>query len=146
MMKLTASLAAAAILAALPAAAQQAGTNSGDIGAFADGSAFKYQDGKSLFESSCQGCHQPGGVGAVGAGHYPALAGNPNLESPGYPILLILHGQKAMPALGRILRRRPGGGDRELYPQQLRKHLAGRRGHRPGCRRPALTPRKETVP
>lgn len=102
MMKLTAPLAAAAILAALPAAAQQAGTNSGDIGAFADGSAFKYQDGKSLFESSCQGCHQPGGVGAVGAGHYPALAGNPNLESPGYPILLILHGQKAMPALGEF--------------------------------------------
>lgn len=100
MTKLKASLAAAAILAALPAAAQQAGTASGDIGAFADALAFRYADGKALYESSCQGCHQAGGVGAVGAGHYPALAYNANLESPGYPILLILNGQKAMPPLG----------------------------------------------
>jgi mono/diheme cytochrome c family protein len=99
-MKLKATLAAAAMLIALPAAAQQAGTNSGSVGTFADSSAFQYTDGKALFESSCQGCHQAGGVGAVGAGRYPALAKNPNLESPGYPIMLILHGQKAMPPLG----------------------------------------------
>lgn len=102
MTRLKASLAAAGlILAALPAAAQQASDPAGVvIPPFADPSAFKYVDGKALFESSCQGCHQPGGVGAVGAGQYPALAGNANLEAAGYPIMLILHGQKGMPALG----------------------------------------------
>lgn len=89
-----------AALAALPALAQQAGTNSGSIGTFADADVFKYTDGKALFESSCQACHQVGGVGAVGAGHYPALANNPNLATASYPIMLILHGQKAMPPLG----------------------------------------------
>lgn len=89
-----------ALALAAPALAQQAGSNSGNVGTFADADVFKYTDGKQLYESSCQGCHQPGGVGAVGAGKYPALAGNPNLEAAGYPITLILHGQKAMPALG----------------------------------------------
>ncbi|MFT3972246.1 MAG: cytochrome c [Amaricoccus sp.] len=53
-----------------------------------------------MYASSCQGCHQADGKGAIGAGHYPPLAGNSKLEAAGYPVMLVLHGQKAMPALG----------------------------------------------
>ena len=45
----------------------------------------------------------PDGEGAVGAGKYPALAENENLEAAGYPIYLIIHGQKAMPPFGEVL-------------------------------------------
>ena len=62
--------------------------------------AFPLQDGKSIYEHLCQGCHMQGGKGAVGAGSYPALASNPRLEEAGYPIAIIVNGQKAMPPLG----------------------------------------------
>jgi mono/diheme cytochrome c family protein len=42
----------------------------------------------------------PDAKGAVGAGAYPALANNPNLASPVYPAVVIVNGQKAMPAFG----------------------------------------------
>ena len=59
------------------------------------------QDGKSIYEGVCQGCHMAGGKGAAGAGMYPALANNPRLEAAGYPAAIILNGQKAMPPLGQ---------------------------------------------
>jgi len=34
----------------------------------------------------------------VGAGMYPALAGDPKLAIAGYPIAVVANGQKAMPA------------------------------------------------
>lgn len=61
---------------------------------------FPMQDGKSIYEHVCQGCHMPGGKGAVGAGAYPALAQNPKLEEGGYPAAIIIQGQKAMPSFG----------------------------------------------
>lgn len=45
----------------------------------------------------------PDGRGAVGAGMYPALARNPKLEVAGYPISVVLNGQKAMPDFGSML-------------------------------------------
>ncbi|RYZ15582.1 MAG: cytochrome c, partial [Myxococcaceae bacterium] len=45
----------------------------------------------------CQSCHMPDAKGAVGAGSYPALAGNRKLQTPLFPVLIILRGQKAMP-------------------------------------------------
>ena len=45
----------------------------------------------------------PDGRGAIGAGAYPALARNAKLEAAGYPVLLVVNGQKAMPAFGRQL-------------------------------------------
>lgn len=63
-------------------------------------SLFPKQDGRAIYEGVCQGCHMPGGKGAVGAGTYPALASNPRLETAGYPVSIILKGQKAMPQLG----------------------------------------------
>ena len=59
--------------------------------------AFPFQSGEEVFKGICQGCHMPDAKGAVGAGHYPALASNKNLAVAGYPIAVVLHGQKAMP-------------------------------------------------
>ena len=64
---------------------------------------FTHQDGEAIYRNVCAGCHMPDGRGAVGAGAYPALARNPKLEAAGYPVLLVVNGQKAMPAFGRVL-------------------------------------------
>ncbi len=59
--------------------------------------------GEELFRGLCQGCHQPDGGGAEGAGNYPALAGNPNLAYPEYAISVVVNGQRAMPPFGDLL-------------------------------------------
>ena len=64
------------------------------------GAAFPMQGGQAIYEGVCQGCHMPEAVGAKGAGMYPALAKNAKLEAAGYPVSIILNGQKAMPSLG----------------------------------------------
>jgi len=77
--------------------------------AFAQGSGagrfrgFEEQGGEALYKGICQGCHMPNAQGAVGAGMYPALAKNPKLEVAGYPIAVVVNGQKAMPAFGSML-------------------------------------------
>jgi mono/diheme cytochrome c family protein len=78
--------------------------------AFAQGSGaggrfrgFEEQGGEALYKGICQGCHMPNAQGAVGAGMYPALAKNPKLEVAGYPIAVVVNGQKAMPAFGPML-------------------------------------------
>ena len=58
------------------------------------------QGGEAIYKGVCQDCHMPDAKGAVGAGMYPALASNPKLETAGYPISVIIHGQKAMPVFG----------------------------------------------
>lgn len=60
-------------------------------------------EGEAIYNAICSGCHMPDGEGAIGAGAYPALAGNANLEVADYPIYLIIQGQKAMPPLGDYL-------------------------------------------
>ncbi|MDP3294360.1 MAG: cytochrome c [Nevskia sp.] len=65
---------------------------------FSRGPSFEQRDGKSLYENICQGCHMPDAKGAVGAGHYPALAGNTNLATPLYPAAIVLKGLRSMPA------------------------------------------------
>ncbi|MES2255398.1 MAG: cytochrome c [Pseudomonadota bacterium] len=69
-------------------------------GAGNENAGFTERDGEAIFKNVCQGCHMPDAKGAVGAGMYPALAKNPKLEVAGYPIAVIVNGQKAMPALG----------------------------------------------
>lgn len=70
---------------------------------FANPSRLTQTEGKDIYGAVCAGCHMPKGEGAIGAGRYPPLANNENLEAAGYPIYLIIHGQKAMPPLGGIL-------------------------------------------
>ena len=62
--------------------------------------AFPQQTGEAIFKGICQGCHMPDAKGAVGAGKYPALASDANLATAGYPVAVVLHGQKAMPRFG----------------------------------------------
>jgi mono/diheme cytochrome c family protein len=64
---------------------------------------FTEQTGEQLFASSCQGCHMPDGHGASGAGTYPSLSKDSNLESLGYPVYVIVRGQKAMPPIGMMM-------------------------------------------
>jgi mono/diheme cytochrome c family protein len=64
---------------------------------------FTHQDGEAIYRNVCAGCHMPDGRGASGAGAYPALARNAKLEAAGYPVLLVVKGQKAMPAFGQVL-------------------------------------------
>jgi mono/diheme cytochrome c family protein len=64
---------------------------------------FIMQDGEAIFKNVCQGCHMPDAKGAVGAGAYPALAGDAKLEESGYPVGIVIHGQKGMPPFGPFL-------------------------------------------
>jgi mono/diheme cytochrome c family protein len=61
------------------------------------------QGGEALYKGICQDCHMPDGRGAIGAGQYPALAKNPKLAEPGYPLTVVTHGLKSMPAFGGAL-------------------------------------------
>ncbi|WP_281981248.1 Rid family hydrolase [Thalassorhabdomicrobium marinisediminis] len=65
--------------------------------------AYTATDGEALYQSFCAGCHMPDGSGAEGAGEYPALANNQNLEFSAYAAHVIINGQGAMPALGSFL-------------------------------------------
>jgi mono/diheme cytochrome c family protein len=43
------------------------------------------------------------GKGAAGAGSYPSLAGNRNLEASGYPVHVVVNGQRGMPPFGTMM-------------------------------------------
>lgn len=90
---LTSAFLATALLSSAASAQGAAGRSRG----------FKEQGGEALYKNICQGCHLPNAQGAVGAGAYPALAKNPKLEVSGYPIAVVVNGQKAMPAFGGML-------------------------------------------
>jgi mono/diheme cytochrome c family protein len=70
---------------------------------FANPTRFMAQAGEALYADICQGCHMPGGVGAVGGGAYPALARDPKLASADYPLSLVINGHNAMPPFGDLL-------------------------------------------
>ena len=72
-------------------------------GAMNRGGPYDFQGGKAIYTNVCQGCHMPDAKGAVGAGMYPALASNAKLETAGYPVSVVTHGQKAMPPFGALL-------------------------------------------
>ncbi|HEY2874215.1 MAG TPA: cytochrome c [Reyranella sp.] len=64
---------------------------------------FSEQTGEALYTNVCQACHMGNGEGAVGAGRYPSLAKNPKLETDAGALYVILHGQGAMPPVGRLM-------------------------------------------
>ena len=64
---------------------------------------FTQTAGRDLFANICQGCHMPDGKGASGAGTYPSIASNAKLEASGYPVYVVVNGQRAMPAFGAML-------------------------------------------
>jgi len=81
------------------AEAQPAGS---PVGADADsaGTTFNAPAGEDLFMRVCAACHMPDAKGAVGAGFYPALAGNSRLSSAAYPVYVVMKGMNGMPPLG----------------------------------------------
>jgi mono/diheme cytochrome c family protein len=89
----------AAVLALIPVLANgQEGQR-----VFSSGYRFVEMSGEELFNNVCRGCHMPDGTGASGAGSYPSLAKNPNLQSSGYPITLVVRGQRGMPPFGDMM-------------------------------------------
>lgn len=98
--RLIGQIAAAVIFATFQASAVLADSAGAT---FSDGDNFSEKTGQELYANVCQACHMDQGQGAVGAGKYPALAKNENLESGGYPVYVILHGQKGMPPVGSMM-------------------------------------------
>ncbi|MFT4048040.1 MAG: cytochrome c [Solimonas sp.] len=77
-----------------------AGTARADDASFQSLGDIARADGETVYRHICQGCHMPQGEGAVGAGHYPAFAGNPRLASWQYAALTVLSGRNGMPPFG----------------------------------------------
>jgi mono/diheme cytochrome c family protein len=94
--------AATLLLLSLPAYAQSAGPSVSEP-ALSPGFRFIEQSGEELFANVCRGCHMSDGKGATGAGTYPSLAGNSNLESSGYPVGIVVNGQRGMPPFGAMM-------------------------------------------
>lgn len=57
-------------------------------------------DGQQIYAAICQGCHMSAAQGAVGAGHFPALAKDATLASRQYMAITLLMGRRNMPAFG----------------------------------------------
>jgi mono/diheme cytochrome c family protein len=64
---------------------------------------FTEASGEQLFAGICQGCHMRDGRGAAGAGSYPSLVEDRNLEAGGYLVYVVVRGQRAMPPVGRMM-------------------------------------------
>jgi mono/diheme cytochrome c family protein len=71
--------------------------------------------GEEIFRRICQGCHMPDAKGAVGAGKYPALAGDGALVSPEFMAITLLAGRRNMPAFD---------GNGELTPNLTDEQIA----------------------
>jgi len=94
--RFAAALAGLALLEALLAA----GSARADDAAFTAKGSLDDLNGEQIYTQICQGCHMPGGQGAVGAARYPKLAGDPALVSWEYAAITVLNGKDNMPAFG----------------------------------------------
>jgi mono/diheme cytochrome c family protein len=56
--------------------------------------------GADIYAHICQSCHMAQGAGAVGAGRFPKLAGDPALRSWEYVAITVLNGRHGMPPFG----------------------------------------------
>ena len=93
----------ARLAAILPVLLLPAAAGAQDAPMLSPAATFAEADGAALFANVCQACHMPAGQGAAGAGHYPALAGNANLETGAYPVYVVVHGLKGMPPVGKMM-------------------------------------------
>jgi mono/diheme cytochrome c family protein len=73
---------------------------SADDSAFTSQAALDLATGAEVYSHICQGCHMAQGQGAVGAGFYPKLAGDPTLKSWQYAVITVLNGRNGMPPFG----------------------------------------------
>lgn len=86
---LTATLAALAFAAAAPVFADEPGPGGTKPP--------KPKNGAEIYQMVCQACHMADAKGGAGAAVIPALASNPRLAAPAYPIMLVEKGRGAMP-------------------------------------------------
>jgi mono/diheme cytochrome c family protein len=70
---------------------------------FSSGYRFVEMSGEELYVNVCRGCHMADGTGASGAGSYPSLVANRNLEVSSYAVDLVLNGRRAMPPFGEMM-------------------------------------------
>jgi mono/diheme cytochrome c family protein len=92
-----AAMAAVFSLLSFAAYAQSAGST------MSEGYRFSETSGEGLFVNVCRGCHMADGKGATGAGTYPSLARNKNLEAREYPVGIVINGQRDMPPFGAMM-------------------------------------------
>jgi mono/diheme cytochrome c family protein len=92
-----AAMAAAFSLLSFAASAQSAGFT------LSEGYRFSETSGEGLFTNVCRGCHMADGKGAAGAGTYPSLVGNKNLQAREYPVGIVVNGQRDMPPFGAMM-------------------------------------------
>ena len=59
--------------------------------------------GEEVYKYICQACHMADAKGGTGAGTIPALAANPKLAAPAYPVIMMLNGRGAMPSFADTL-------------------------------------------
>jgi mono/diheme cytochrome c family protein len=71
--------------------------------ALSQGFRFFEMSGKELFANVCQGCHMSDAKGATGAGTYPSLVADRKLEASGYPLHIVVNGQRGMPSFGAMM-------------------------------------------
>jgi mono/diheme cytochrome c family protein len=97
-------LASVGTATAQPAAAPVPTYNDAADGAFAgERGKFGETSGEAMYRRVCAACHMPDAGGAVGGGHYPALAKNVKLKASGYPVFVVLHGLNGMPPIGDMM-------------------------------------------
>ena len=96
------AIAAAPSLPSCVAYAQSAAVPASTL-ALSTGFKFVEMSGEELFVNVCRGCHMSDGKGAAGAGTYPSLAANKNLEAGGYPVHVVVNGQRGMPPFGAMM-------------------------------------------
>ena len=89
--------------AALLGLAVLLGASGAAVAQFDDPEHFRLRDGGALYRDVCQGCHMADAKGANGAGRYPSLAADPRLAAAGYPVLVVLQGEKGMPGFAGTL-------------------------------------------
>jgi mono/diheme cytochrome c family protein len=94
-------IALVASLFVLPTAALS--EDGGNGRTFSSGFRFVEMSGEELFANVCQGCHMPNAAGATGAGAYPSLVSDKNLQASGFAIDLIVNGRRAMPPFGDMM-------------------------------------------
>ena len=88
---------------AAPAVTQLPAVPSVDPDGAFTGRQFGEPTGDKMFRRVCAACHMPDAKGAVGAGAYPALAGNKKLAVKTYPAYVVVHGLNGMPPIGSMM-------------------------------------------
>lgn len=71
--------------------------------AFSSGYRLVEMSGEELYVNVCRGCHMADAMGATGAGSYPPLVSDRNLQAGGYAVDLVVNGRGAMPSFADMM-------------------------------------------